>query len=56
MLELPPEMGKNFGLAARTFKKNPGSSNKDRSVWTDTPADKKRKAQVALNSTMICLL
>lgn len=44
MTELPPEMGKNFGLTARTFSnKGAGSDDKDRSEWTDTPADKAKK-------------
>ncbi|XP_025078841.1 uncharacterized protein LOC112554972 isoform X2 [Pomacea canaliculata] len=43
MTELPPEMGKNFGLTTRTFSKGTGSDSKDRSDWTDTPADKVKK-------------
>lgn len=47
MVELPPEMSKNFGVTARKFStKTPTSTNKDRSVWTDTPADRARKEQV----------
>ncbi|XP_064615271.1 GPALPP motifs-containing protein 1-like [Liolophura sinensis] len=45
MLELPPEMGTNFGLSARKFRTNPSTKGGDRSCWTDTPADKARKEQ-----------
>ncbi|XP_062302468.1 GPALPP motifs-containing protein 1 [Osmerus eperlanus] len=44
MMELPPEL-QHIGLGARTFKKKSGPANKDRSVWTDTPADRERKAR-----------
>ena len=47
MMELPPEL-QHIGLGARTFKKKSGPANKDRSVWTDTPADTERKARVGL--------
>lgn len=47
MTELPPEL-QHIGLGARTFKKRSGPENKDRSIWTDTPADRERKAQVAI--------
>ncbi|KAG7222405.1 hypothetical protein INR49_016360 [Caranx melampygus] len=33
---------------ARTFKKRSGPENKDRSIWTDTPADRERKAKERL--------
>ena len=42
MLELPPEVGKNFGLGPRTFRANAVDLG-DRSVWTDTPSDRERK-------------
>ncbi|XP_071771106.1 GPALPP motifs-containing protein 1 isoform X2 [Centroberyx gerrardi] len=42
MTELPPEL-QHIGLGARTFKKKSGPENKDRSIWTDTPADRERK-------------
>ncbi|XP_068586595.1 GPALPP motifs-containing protein 1 [Cebidichthys violaceus] len=42
MTELPPEL-QHIGLGARTFKKKSGPENKDRSMWTDTPADRERK-------------
>lgn len=45
MTELPPEL-QHIGLGARTFKKRTGPENKDRSIWTDTPADRERKAKV----------
>uniref|UniRef100_UPI0037E91D66 GPALPP motifs-containing protein 1 n=1 Tax=Semicossyphus pulcher TaxID=241346 RepID=UPI0037E91D66 len=47
MTELPPEL-QHIGLGARTFKKKSGPANKDRSIWTDTPADRERKAQERL--------
>ena len=47
MTELPPELQHiGLGLAARTFKKKAGPENKDRSMWTDTPAERERKLQV----------
>lgn len=44
MTELPPEL-QHIGLGARTFKKKSGPQNKDRSIWTDTPADRERKTR-----------
>uniref|UniRef100_A0A8C4F970 GPALPP motifs-containing protein 1 n=1 Tax=Dicentrarchus labrax TaxID=13489 RepID=A0A8C4F970_DICLA len=44
MTELPPEL-QHIGLGARTFKKRSGPENKDRSIWTDTPADRERKTR-----------
>jgi len=46
MTELPPEL-QHVGLEARTFKKRSGPENKDRSIWTDTPAERERKARVS---------
>lgn len=46
MTELPPEM-KDFGLGPRTFKRKADDKPGDRSVWTDTPADRERKAKEA---------
>ncbi|GAB1609920.1 GPALPP motifs-containing protein 1-like [Argonauta hians] len=44
MLELPPEVGPGLGLVARTFKQSKSTNqSKDRSVWTDTPADQAKK-------------
>ncbi|XP_056876197.1 GPALPP motifs-containing protein 1 isoform X1 [Takifugu flavidus] len=47
MTELPPEL-QHIGLGARTFKKRSGPENKDRSIWTDTPEDRERKAKERL--------
>lgn len=47
MTELPPEL-QHIGLGARTFKKRSGPKNKDRSIWTDTPADRERKIRERL--------
>ena len=47
MTELPPEMGANFGLTNRTFRKNAAATG-DRSGWTDTPADRERKQKVCV--------
>ncbi|KAL4635689.1 GPALPP motifs-containing protein 1 [Arapaima gigas] len=47
MTELPPEL-QHIGLGARTFKKRSGPENQDRSVWTDTPVDRERKARERL--------
>ncbi|XP_054627859.1 GPALPP motifs-containing protein 1 [Dunckerocampus dactyliophorus] len=44
MTELPPEL-QHIGLGARTFKKRSGPEKSDRSIWTDTPADRERKAR-----------
>ncbi|XP_028836709.1 GPALPP motifs-containing protein 1 isoform X2 [Denticeps clupeoides] len=47
MTELPPEL-QHIGLGPRTFKKRSGPEDKDRSIWTDTPAERERKAQEQL--------
>ncbi|XP_044769116.1 GPALPP motifs-containing protein 1 isoform X3 [Neomonachus schauinslandi] len=44
MTELPPEM-KDFGLGPRTFKRRADDRSGDRSVWTDTPADREKQAK-----------
>nr|XP_056718094.1 GPALPP motifs-containing protein 1 [Euleptes europaea] len=44
MTELPPEL-KGFGLGSRTFKRRADDKSGDRSIWTDTPADRERKAK-----------
>ncbi|XP_048349362.1 GPALPP motifs-containing protein 1 isoform X2 [Sphaerodactylus townsendi] len=44
MTELPPEL-KGFGLGARTFRRKADDKSGDRSVWTDTPADREKKAK-----------
>lgn len=51
MTELPPEL-QHIGLGARTFKKRSGPENKDRSMWTDTPADMERKNRERLERKM----
>lgn len=53
MMELPPEL-QHIGLGARTFKKRSGPENKDRSIWTDTPADRERKARVTNYNLLVC--
>ncbi|RXM97547.1 lipopolysaccharide specific response-7 protein [Acipenser ruthenus] len=47
MTELPPVL-QHIGLGARTFKKRAGPESKDRSLWTETPADKERKIRERL--------
>ncbi|XP_039995522.1 GPALPP motifs-containing protein 1 [Xiphias gladius] len=47
MTELPPEL-QHIGLGARTFKKRSGPEKADRSIWTDTPADRERKTRERL--------
>ncbi|KAE8626182.1 hypothetical protein XENTR_v10006541 [Xenopus tropicalis] len=44
MTELPPELT-NFGLGPRTFKRRTNEKSGDRSIWTDTPADREKKAK-----------
>lgn len=44
MTELPPEL-RGFGLGPRTFKRRADDKSGDRSVWTDTPTDRERKAK-----------
>lgn len=55
MTELPPEL-QHIGLGARTFKKRSGPENKDRSIWTDTPADRERKARVMNKNLLNAIL
>ncbi|XP_048744717.2 GPALPP motifs-containing protein 1-like [Ostrea edulis] len=43
MTELPDCLGQNIGLTARTFRVNAGPDMSDRSMWTDSPADRARK-------------
>jgi len=44
MLELPEEKANSFGLGARQFsRKGLPEKGKDRSAWTDSPAEKERK-------------
>ncbi|KAJ0001660.1 hypothetical protein NQD34_001456 [Periophthalmus magnuspinnatus] len=49
MTELPPEL-QHIGLGARTFKKRSGPEKSDRSIWTDTAADRERKAREHLEA------
>ncbi|XP_051870949.1 GPALPP motifs-containing protein 1 [Pristis pectinata] len=49
MTELPPVL-QNIGLGARTFKRRANGESSDRSIWTDTPADRERKAQEMLEA------
>uniref|UniRef100_A0A8C6XAG6 GPALPP motifs-containing protein 1 n=1 Tax=Naja naja TaxID=35670 RepID=A0A8C6XAG6_NAJNA len=44
MIDLPPEL-KNFGFGPRTFKRRANDNSGDRSIWTDTPADREKKAK-----------
>ncbi|XP_069496354.1 GPALPP motifs-containing protein 1 [Ambystoma mexicanum] len=44
MTELPPELT-NFGLGPRTFKRRTNEKSGDRSIWTDTPAEREKKAK-----------
>lgn len=45
MTALPDNLGLRIGLGSRTFRKNMEDPTADRSAWTDTPADKVRKAE-----------
>lgn len=45
MTELPDNLGLRIGLGPRTFRKNMEDPKADRSQWTDTPADKAKKAE-----------
>ncbi|XP_046852977.1 GPALPP motifs-containing protein 1-like [Xenia sp. Carnegie-2017] len=42
MTQLPPELGKNFGLGARKFRSKEVNVG-DRSVWTNTPSQSGKK-------------
>ncbi|XP_021919229.1 GPALPP motifs-containing protein 1-like isoform X2 [Zootermopsis nevadensis] len=43
MLELPPDRAASFGLGPRQFRARAKPESGDRSVWTDTPADRLQK-------------
>jgi len=45
MLELPDAKAKSFGLGPRTFSRKGKTELGDRSVWTETPEDKARRAR-----------
>lgn len=47
MLELPPEKATNLGLGPRNFRKREAPDMSNRSDWTDTPADRLRKEELA---------
>ncbi|XP_072370424.1 GPALPP motifs-containing protein 1 isoform X2 [Scyliorhinus torazame] len=49
MTELPPVL-QNIGLGARTFKRRANGESSDRSIWTDTPVDKEKKAQETIKA------
>lgn len=57
MLELPPEGSVDLGLGPRSFRAR-GAPEKgaDRSMWTDTPADKARKEEEAKRRVSISLI
>ncbi|XP_068203336.1 GPALPP motifs-containing protein 1-like isoform X2 [Palaemon carinicauda] len=46
MLELPEDKPNFCGLAPRQFLKKAPQEKGDRSVWTDTPSDRKRKEEM----------
>jgi hypothetical protein len=48
MVELPPAHTVALGLGSipRKFKTSDGPDLSDRSIWTDTPVDKRRKQKV----------
>ncbi|XP_064085578.1 GPALPP motifs-containing protein 1-like isoform X2 [Macrobrachium nipponense] len=50
MLELPEDKPNFCGLAPRQFLKKAPQEKGDRSVWTDTPDDKRRKAEAEMES------
>ena len=45
MLELPDAKAKSFGLGPRTFSRKGKTELGDRSVWTESPEDKARRAR-----------
>lgn len=55
MTELPSAgLSQCIGLQARSFKARAGPDMSDRSAWTDTPADREKKAKVCLLSYASC--
>lgn len=50
MLELPEDKPNFCGLAPRQFLKKAPQEKGDRSVWTDTPDDKRRKAEAEMEN------
>lgn len=55
MTELPPVL-QHIGLGARTFKKRAGPESKDRSLWTETPADKEKKIRVGTRRLNVLII
>ncbi|XP_076332426.1 GPALPP motifs-containing protein 1 [Tachypleus tridentatus] len=52
MIELPPDVGKQFGLGPRSFSvQTTSGKGEDRSVWTDTPKEKAQKLQEGKDSS-----
>ena len=49
MLELPTSHADALGLGPRKFKTREGPDMSDRSIWTDTPADRLRKQREKVN-------
>lgn len=57
MTELPSaELNRSLGLQARTFRAKAGPDMSDRSGWTDTPADREKKAKVKKDTSNIIYL
>ena len=54
MLELPPEQAADFGLGPRQFRFRTRPELGDRTVWTDTPADRLQK-ELSPVSLSLCL-
>jgi hypothetical protein len=55
MLELPPERAAEFGLGPRQFRVRTKPESGDRSVWTDTPADRLQKEASPVSVLFLCL-
>ncbi|KAF7238658.1 GPALPP motifs-containing protein 1 [Varanus komodoensis] len=49
MTDLPPEL-KSFGLGPRAFKRRADDKSGDSSVWTETPADREKRASEQKNA------
>ncbi len=48
MTELPPEKAQQYGMEARKFRTNDTTDKANRSLWTETPADKNKRKKVGL--------
>lgn len=55
MLELPEDKPNFCGFGPRKFLRQTPQEKGDRSGWTDTPADKARKAQVSAFIQQSCM-